>query len=129
MPIYKCEKCGKVHRTEDAECVREVQPESKPCGISADGAGSLSCASDANTGNEVNRFGTELLLSCYGFHKRKEASMNQDKDQDRDCPTCIHHVADWRLCSREDQEKLGIWTEPDGPCPGWEPKGGEDGRP
>lgn len=55
MPIYKCEKCGKVHRTEDAECVREVQPESKPCGISADGAGSLSCASDANTGNEVNR--------------------------------------------------------------------------
>ena len=78
---------------------------------------------------EVNRFGTELLLSCYGFHKRKEASMNQDKNQDRYCPTCIHNVADWRLCSREDQEKLGVWTEPDGPCPGWEPKGGEDGRP
>lgn len=55
--------------------------------------------------------------------------MNQDKDQDRDCPTCIHHVADWRLCLREDQEKIGVWTEPDGPCPGWEPKGGEDGRP
>jgi len=55
--------------------------------------------------------------------------MNQDQNQDRDCPTCIHHVADWRLCSREDQEKLGVWTEPDGPCPGWEPKGGEDGRP
>ncbi len=41
--------------------------------------------------------------------------MNQDKDQDRDCPTCI--------------EKIGVWTEPDGPCPGWEPKDGEDGRP
>ena len=76
-----------------------------------------------------DRFGTDLLLYCYGFHKRKEASMNQDKDQDRDCPTCIHHVADWRLCLREDQEKIGVWTEPDGPCPGWEPKGGEDGRP
>ena len=41
--------------------------------------------------------------------------MNQDQNQDRDCPTCIHNVADWRLCSREDQEKLGVWTEPDGP--------------
>ena len=50
--------------------------------------------------------------------------MNQDKDQDLDCPTCIHHVADWRLCSREDQEKLGVWTEPDGPCPGWGRTGG-----
>lgn len=41
--------------------------------------------------------------------------MKQDKDQDRDCPTCI--------------EKIGVWTEPDEPCPGWEPKGGEDCRP
>ena len=34
-----------------------------------------------------------------------------------------------RLCSREDQEKIGVWTDPDGPCPGWESKGGEDGQP
>ena len=40
--------------------------------------------------------------------------MNQDQDQDRDCPTCIHHVADWRMCSREDQEKIGVWTIPTG---------------
>lgn len=26
-------------------------------------------------------------------------------------------------------EKIGVWTEPDGPCPGWEPKDGEDGHP
>ena len=26
-------------------------------------------------------------------------------------------------------EKIGVWTEPDGPCPGWEPKDGEDCRP
>ena len=56
MPIYKCEKCGKVHRTEDDVCCQSDQlAESKPGGVSANGDGSLSCAPQATTGNEVNR--------------------------------------------------------------------------
>ena len=56
MPIYKCEKCGKVHRTEDDVCCQSDQlAESKPGGVSANGDGSLSCAPQATNGNEVNR--------------------------------------------------------------------------
>ena len=34
-----------------------------------------------------------------------------------------------QMIFKEDQEKIGVWTDPDGPCPGWEPNGGEDGQP
>jgi len=67
MPIYKCEKCGKVHRTEDDVCCQSDQlAESKPGGVSANGDGSLSCASQATTGNEVNRHFPPILDACCG---------------------------------------------------------------
>ena len=87
MPIYKCDICGKVHRTEDDECVREVQPESKPCGISTDGDGSLACASPAYTGNEVNRTYPPVLDACCGrrmfwFNKHDPRAVYVDKRQE-----------------------------------------------
>jgi len=67
MPIYKCEICGKVHRTGDDVCCRTDQPaEPRPGGVSANGGGSLSCASQAKTGNEVNRHFPPVLDACCG---------------------------------------------------------------
>jgi len=54
--------------------------------------------------------------------------MNQDQDQDRDCPTCIHHVADWRMCSREDQEKADGWRRVFGRGRGRRDPGGKEGQ-
>jgi SAM-dependent methyltransferase len=85
MPIYKCEICGKVHRTEDDVCCQSDQlAEPKPGGVSADGDGSLSCAPQATTGNEVNRPFPPVLDACCGsrmfwFNKKDSRAIYADR--------------------------------------------------
>ena len=82
MPIYKCEICGKVHRTEDDVCCQSDQlAEPKPGGVSADGDGSLSCAPQATTGNEVNRPFPPVLDACCG--SRTPAFTGQEGSNER----------------------------------------------
>jgi len=89
MPIYKCEKCGKVHRTEDDVCCQSDQlAESKPGGVSANGDGSLSCAPQATTGNEVNRAFPPVLDACCGtrmfwFNKKDNRAIYMDNRRER----------------------------------------------